>query len=87
MTDRIYTAAEREFLDNIGPARRHGVGVDRYIAALDEIDRLREALQPFSDAAQYCHHDFDDDYSPDWAMFFTCGDFRRARSALSREDE
>lgn len=53
-----------------------------------EIERLREALQPFASAADdYCGEWMEDDYSPFWAEFFVCGDFRRARAALNGEGE
>jgi hypothetical protein len=50
--------------------------------------RLRAALVPFASASDdYCDDWMENDYSPRWAEFFTCGDFRRARAALNGEGE
>jgi len=58
----------------------HEVLAEQYV----EIERLREALHPFAVQADgYDPPENDDDCEPAFASFFSVGDLRRARKALS----
>lgn len=61
------------------------VAADALEAQAAEIARLRDALKPFGAAIGHVAPEIPDDYRPNWAEFFTLGDFRRADAALQRK--
>lgn len=47
------------------------------------VEGMREALQPFADAAKWVGDDYDEDYCPDWSPFIAVRHYRNASAALS----
>jgi hypothetical protein len=52
-----------------------------------EVERLREALEPFAALADCLDDFYEDSFSPSFAPFNNAGQIRKARAALSRKQE
>lgn len=61
--------------------------IARLLSLSEENRRLREALEPFAEAAESYDPDEEDGAGAAWAHDFTIASLRRARSALSKETE